>query len=250
MVGRRPRAVLVVDLGLLRRAQPRAVPTRARHRGTMPGAEWFPGATLNYAEHALRADDAGASAVVARSQTRDRRRAHLGRAADQVARVPRRAAAGSASGRGDRVAAYLPEHPRDAWSPSWPPPASARSGRRARPSSACASVVDRFGQIDPKVLLAVDGYRYGDRPSTARGRGRGHPRRAARRSRRRRAAVPRPDAAAPGADQLGRAASPTGPARASSPCRSTTRSTCCSRRARPGCPSRSSTATAASSSST
>ena len=46
-------------------------------------------------------------------------------------------------------------------SPSSPPPRSARSGRAARPTSAPASVVDRFAQIEPKVLFAVDGYRYG-----------------------------------------------------------------------------------------
>ena len=52
---------------------------RVLGRREMPGAEWFPGATLNYAEHALGIpEDAAAVAVVAHSQTRDPDRAHLG----------------------------------------------------------------------------------------------------------------------------------------------------------------------------
>jgi acetoacetyl-CoA synthetase len=128
----------------------------------MPGASWFPGARLNYAEHALRGfGDDDAVAVVARSQTRGPSQLTLGELRAEVARV--------ASGLrhlgvapGDRVAGYLPNVPEAVigflaaasigaiWS-SCPP----EFGTRA--------VIDRFGQIEPVVLVAVDGYRYGDK---------------------------------------------------------------------------------------
>ena len=54
LVGHRPRRVLAVDLGLLRGHRARPTPTAALAGAAMPGARWFPGATLNYAEHVLR----------------------------------------------------------------------------------------------------------------------------------------------------------------------------------------------------
>jgi len=127
----------------------------------MPGAVWFPGARLNYAEHALRGDDSGELVVIARSQTRgpvDLTRAEL---RDQVAR----AAAGLRRlgvGPGDRVAAYLPNIPETLVAFL----ATASLGAiwsSCAPEFGTRSVVDRFGQIEPTVLLVVDGYRYGDR---------------------------------------------------------------------------------------
>ncbi len=83
-------------------------------RATMPGAEWFPGATLNYAEHALGRDgDEDAVAVVAYSQTRAAARAHLRRAPRAGGACARRAAA--ARRRPRRPRRRLPaQHPRDA----------------------------------------------------------------------------------------------------------------------------------------
>ncbi len=129
----------------------------------MPGASWFPDARLNWAEHCLRlAGRAGDEVVlVARSQSRDR----IAMTADELREAVGRARAGLARhgvGPGDRVAAYLPNVP------------EAVIGLLATASlgaiwSSCApefgtrSVVDRFSQIEPKVLLAIDGYRYGER---------------------------------------------------------------------------------------
>ena len=114
LVGRRPRRLLVGGRGVLRR--PVRTPRRARccGRREMPGAEWFPGATLNYAEHALgRPEDADDVAVLGYSQTRDRGRADLGAAARPGRAGPRRAAA--ARRRPGRPGGGLPaEHPRDA----------------------------------------------------------------------------------------------------------------------------------------
>jgi acetoacetyl-CoA synthetase len=124
----------------------------------LPGARWYPGATLNYAEHALRRRD-DEPAIIARSQTRDEVVLSFAELADQVAR-----AAGGLRRlgvtRGDRVVGYLPNVPETIvaflacaslgaiWSSCAP-----EFGTRA--------VVDRVQQIEPKVLLVVDGYRYG-----------------------------------------------------------------------------------------
>jgi acetoacetyl-CoA synthetase len=126
----------------------------------MPGARWFPGARLNYAEHALRRSGAGA-AIVARSQTRADTTLSWDEVADQVAR----AAAGLRRlgvGPGDRVAAYLPNIPETIVAFL----ATASIGAiwsSCAPEFGVRSVVDRLAQIEPKVLLVVDGYRYGDK---------------------------------------------------------------------------------------
>ena len=132
-------------------------------RGSMPGARLVPGATLNYAEHALTpapgapdddvavlfAREDGLRRTVTHAELRDAGRPGPGRAASGWA-----SAAGTASSRWPRTA------PRRS-SRSSPRPASARSGRRARRTSAPRAVHDRFAQIEPAVLFAVDGYRYG-----------------------------------------------------------------------------------------
>jgi acetoacetyl-CoA synthetase len=127
---------------------------------SMPGTEWFPGARLNYAERALAGHGNGL-AVIARSQSRDERRLTWDDLRDQVARC-RVGLAGLGVGRGDRVGAYLPNGPEAlvaflataslgaVWS-SCPPEFGVRS------------VTDRFGQLDPVVLLVVRSYRYGDK---------------------------------------------------------------------------------------
>ena len=73
---------------------------------TMPGAVWFPGATLNYAEHALRGQSTGV-AVVSRSQTRPTVELTRDQLRDQVA-AARAGLIRLGVGSGDRVAAYLP----------------------------------------------------------------------------------------------------------------------------------------------
>ncbi|HXA30415.1 MAG TPA: acetoacetate--CoA ligase [Candidatus Angelobacter sp.] len=124
----------------------------------MPGARWFEGALLNYAEHAL-AHDGDAPAVLSHSQSRPPLTLSFDELRDEVARV-RAGMRRLGVQRGDRVAAYLPNIAETAvaflaaaslgavWSSCAP-----EFGRR--------SVVDRFRQIEPKLLLAVDGYGYG-----------------------------------------------------------------------------------------
>jgi acetoacetyl-CoA synthetase len=127
---------------------------------SMPGAVWFPGATLSYAEHMLRGDVAGA-AVVSRSQTRGSVELTSAQLREQVGAV-RAGLRSLGVGRGDRVAAYLPNIAETLVAFL----ATASLGAvwsSCAPEFGTRSAVDRFRQIEPKVLLAVDGYRYGAR---------------------------------------------------------------------------------------
>ncbi|HEX7134622.1 MAG TPA: AMP-binding protein, partial [Iamia sp.] len=136
-------------------------PTVALADASMPGARWFPGGTLSYAEHALAAaaDRPDEVAVVARSQTRGPIELTWGELADQVARC----AAGLRRlgvEPGDRVAAYAPNIPETLVAFL----AAASIGAiwsSCAPEFGTRSVIDRLSQIEPTVLLAVDGYRYG-----------------------------------------------------------------------------------------
>ncbi|MBG0813286.1 acetoacetate--CoA ligase [Planomonospora sp. ID82291] len=131
--------------------------------GTMPEAEWFTGSALNYAENALRRAEAEPDrlAVVSRDESGGRRTLTLGELAGEVARV-RTGLAALGVGRGDRVAAYAPNAPETLVAFL----ATASLGAiwsSCSPDFGASSVIDRFTQIEPKVLLAVDGYDYNGR---------------------------------------------------------------------------------------
>jgi acetoacetyl-CoA synthetase len=133
---------------------------RVLGRREMPGAEWFPGASLNYAEHAVTGPDDDI-AVLAYSQTRDRVELTWAQLRDQVARA-RAGLQRLGVGRGDRVVAYLPNIPETLVAFL----ATASLGAvwaSCAPEFGARSVVDRFGQIEPTVLLAVAGYGYGSK---------------------------------------------------------------------------------------
>jgi acetoacetyl-CoA synthetase len=135
---------------------------RVLARRTMPGAQWFPGARLNYAEHLLgRPEDAERVAIVARSQTRDPVELTFGELRDRVARC-RAGLQRLGVGPGDRVAAYLPNIPETLVTMAATTSLGAVWASCA-PEFGARSVIDRFGQIEPKVLLAVAGYRYGEK---------------------------------------------------------------------------------------
>ena len=118
----------------------------------MPGARWFPGARLNHAELALRRRD-GRPAIVAGSEDGSLRtitRVELAGMVAAAAEGLRRLGVGS----GDRVAAYLPNVPETIVAFL----ATASIGAiwsSCAPEFGVSSVVDRFQQIEPKVLLAV-----------------------------------------------------------------------------------------------
>jgi acetoacetyl-CoA synthetase len=129
----------------------------------MPGATWFPGARLNYAEHVLRMPGVAPDEqiVTAYSQTR----APSALTATELREQVRRARAGLQRlgvGQGDRVAAYAPNIPETFVLML----ATASLGAvfsSCAPEFGTRSVVDRWQQIEPKVLVTVDGYRYGEK---------------------------------------------------------------------------------------
>jgi acetoacetyl-CoA synthetase len=128
----------------------------------MPGAEWFPGARLNYAEHALGTDeDSDRVAVVARSQTREPIELTFGELREQVA-LARAGLRRLGVGPGDRVAAYLPNIP-ETLVAFLAATSLGATWAACAPEFGARSVLARFGQIEPKVLLAIGGYTYRDR---------------------------------------------------------------------------------------
>ena len=135
-------------------------------RNCMPGAEWFPGAKVNYAREVLRHADeahaAGMPAIISEDelgQVREMSWPELKRQVASAALTLRELGVQ----RGDRVAAYLPNVPETmvaflacaslgaVWSV-------------CAPDMGTAAVVDRFRQIEPKVLIAVGGVHYGGKP--------------------------------------------------------------------------------------
>src|SRR5215211_3872683 len=128
----------------------------------MPGAEWFTGARLNYAEHMLgREEDLASVAITAISQTREPFDLTFADLRDQVG-AARAGLRRLGVGEGDRVVAYLPNIPETLIAFL----AAASLGAvwsSCAPEFGARSVVDRFGQIEPTVLLAVAGYDYGEK---------------------------------------------------------------------------------------
>jgi acetoacetyl-CoA synthetase len=132
---------------------------RVLGRRQMPGAEWFPGAELSYAEHVFRGHQAGDVALVHASELRPLAETTWGELRAQTAAI-RAGLLAHGIVRGDRVVAYMPNIAETVASFL----ACASIGAiwsSASPDFGARSVVDRFAQIEPKVLLAVDGYRYG-----------------------------------------------------------------------------------------
>ncbi|HEV8423780.1 MAG TPA: acetoacetate--CoA ligase [Actinomycetes bacterium] len=132
-------------------------PSPAVAERRMPGASWFPGAKLNHAELSLRRHDDHAALLVGNEtgELGTVSYAELGRRVAAMAAGLRRLGVGM----GDRVVAYLPNGPETVVAML----ATASIGAiwsSCAPEFGVSSVVDRFAQIEPKVLVAVDGYRY------------------------------------------------------------------------------------------
>jgi len=136
-----------------------APPERVLGSREMPGAEWFPGTRLSYAEHVFRGHEDGELAILAASELRQLEAMTWGELRSEVARVAA-GLRGLGVGEGDRVVAYLPNIAETVVAFL----AAASLGAvwsSASPDFGADSVTDRFAQIEPKVLIAVDGYRYG-----------------------------------------------------------------------------------------
>ena len=129
---------------------------------TMPGTRWFEGAQLNYAQNAFRHASPDRAALVYKSETHPLQEMSWADLERQVASI---AASLRAMGvkPGERVVAYIPNIPEAVVAFL----AAASIGAvwsSCSPDFGVDAVVDRFSQIEPKVLFAVDGYSYGGNP--------------------------------------------------------------------------------------
>lgn len=128
-----------------------------REGPAMPDAQWFPGTALNFAEHLLRRRD-GHQALVAIGEDGSREQLSHAQLAAHVAGL-QRALHNAGVGIGDRVAAFMP----NTWQTVVGMLATASIGATwssCSPDFGTQGVIDRFGQIEPKVLIAAAGYRY------------------------------------------------------------------------------------------
>jgi len=128
---------------------------------TMPGAKWFEGARLNLAEQVFRhhENEPDRPAILSRSELRGldtltwgELRGRIAALADSLRRL--------GVGPGDRVVAYLPNLP-ETMVAFFAVSSLGAIWSSCSPDMGTRSVLDRFRQIDPKVMIAVDGYRYG-----------------------------------------------------------------------------------------
>jgi acetoacetyl-CoA synthetase len=143
-------------------------PERVLGSDRMPGAEWFPGTRLNYAEQLFRRARPGAAAILHASESSPLAEMSWDELREQTARC----AAGLRRlgvERGDRVAAYMPNVPETVVAFL----ACASIGAvwsSCAPEFGVPTVVDRFKQIEPRVLIATEGYRYGGKDFDRRDR--------------------------------------------------------------------------------
>jgi len=132
--------------------------TGIENPGRMPGAHFFPEARLNYAENLLRRRDRG-DAIVFRGEDKVRRRLSHGELYDLVSRLAQAMQAAGVKP-GDRVAGFVPNLPETLASML----AAASIGATwssCSPDFGVQGVLDRFGQIAPRLLITADGYWYG-----------------------------------------------------------------------------------------
>ena len=133
----------------------------------MPGATWFPEARLNFAQNLLRERDASL-AISFWGEDRVKRQLSRRQLYDLVSRLAQALAAAGVR-KGDRVAGYLPNLPESVAAML----AAASLGAiwsSCSPDFGVQGVLDRFGQIEPKVLFCADGYLYGGKEFDSQGR--------------------------------------------------------------------------------
>ena len=126
---------------------------RVLGKSTMPGAEWFPGAELNYAEHALRHERPDADALVFLSERRDLQALSWTDLGSQVRRLATRLRALGVV-RGDRVVAYLPNSP-EAVIAMLATVSIGAIWASCGPDFGARGVVDRFQQLEPVLVCSA-----------------------------------------------------------------------------------------------
>lgn len=140
------------------RVQFHAPPSSALINDSMPGAQWFPDSTLNYAEHLLKRRD-HKTALIFRGENGGRRTLSYDELYQSVA-AAQQGLIQAGIKKDDRVAAFMPNCPETiilmlastALGAIW---------SSCSPDFGIQGVLDRFGQIEPRLLLTVDGYFYG-----------------------------------------------------------------------------------------
>ncbi len=133
----------------------------------MPGAHWFPEARLNYAETVLAGAPTG-DAVVFWGEDKVKRRWTGADLAAEVSRL-QQALKAAGVGVGDRVAAYMPNLP-ETLAAMLATASLGATWSSCSPDFGVQGVVDRFGQIEPKVLFAPDAYWYNGKAHDVRGK--------------------------------------------------------------------------------
>jgi acetoacetyl-CoA synthetase len=142
-------------------------PTAVLGKRTMPGAEWFPGARLNYARHALRHERPDATALLHLSERQPLQEMSWEELARQV-RIVATQLRKLGVKKGDRVCAYMVNIPQTLVAML----ATTSLGAiwsSVGPDFGTPGVLDRFSQLTPKVFFHVDGYQYGGKPFDRRG---------------------------------------------------------------------------------
>jgi len=124
----------------------------------MPGARWFPESRLNFAENLLRRQDKATDAIVFWGEDKVKRRMTWRQLYDLVSRLTQALRAQGVKP-GDRVAGFMPNMP-EAVAAMLATTAIGAIWSSASPDFGVQGVLDRFGQIGPKVLFAADGYYY------------------------------------------------------------------------------------------
>ncbi|MGH8327089.1 MAG: AMP-binding protein, partial [Steroidobacteraceae bacterium] len=136
--------------------------TRVLGRRAMPGAEWFPGARLNYAQNVLRREREGGVALLHASETRPPEALAWPELAGQVRILATRLRALGVQP-GDRVVAWMPNIPQTVIA-MLATTAIGAVWACCSPDFGERGTLDRFAQLTPKVLFCIDGYRYGGKP--------------------------------------------------------------------------------------
>jgi acetoacetyl-CoA synthetase len=134
-------------------------PSGVLGRREMPGAEWFPGARLNYAAHILREERPGEDALLYQSETAPLTGMKWETYTEQVRTVATKLRELGVQP-GQRVAGYLPNIP-EAMVAMLATTSIGAIWAGCAPEFGWRGASDRFGQLEPTVLFAVDGYRYG-----------------------------------------------------------------------------------------
>ena len=141
--------------------------TRVLGRRSMPGAEWFPGARLNYAQHVLRRESGGGDVLLHLSETRPLTALKWQTLGGQVRTLATELRA-LGIGPGDRVVAWMPNIP-ETMVAMLATTALGAIWACCSPDFGERGTLDRLAQLAPKLLFSVDGYRYGGKAFDRRG---------------------------------------------------------------------------------